>query len=282
MQRKEAQQVCWSISLKSPPKVMIIGTATHGEQALMEQYHSNVWVLLLFRYAGELAVDDYVLPVQPGYCGVFPPDATLTLHYQGRSTHHYAHLTLPGGRGEPEVPIAAITDLGTDFARFEEQYEAAICAYPGSPERTNMLLWDLLWQLTERTPIQQHASTTRHPALRRALELIELRLSDTIRIASLAEDVHISHRQLSNLFHDTLGTTITGYIRHRRIERAQMLLTQTNQPIKQIATAVGIPDLHHFNKIIRRELGDAPRRLRSLPASQAHLSSNSIFTQSQP
>ena len=44
--------------------------------------------------------------------------------------------------------------------------------------------------------------------------------------------------------------------------RAQHLLSQSTLPIKAIAEEVGIPDLQHFNKVVRRKLGGAPRRLR--------------------
>jgi len=40
------------------------------------------------------------------------------------------------------------------------------------------------------------------------------------------------------------------------------LLVYSTLPVKVIASEVGIPDLHLFNKTIRRELGHSPRAIR--------------------
>ena len=46
------------------------------------------------------------------------------------------------------------------------------------------------------------------------------------------------------------------------MERARYLLEHSTMPIKAIARDVGIPDLHLFNKTVRRELGKSPREVR--------------------
>jgi transcriptional regulator GlxA family with amidase domain len=52
------------------------------------------------------------------------------------------------------------------------------------------------------------------------------------------------------------------------VERARHLLLNSTLPIKVIAREVGIPDPHLFNKIIRRELGKAPREVRKTLAAR--------------
>jgi transcriptional regulator GlxA family with amidase domain len=82
-------------------------------------------------------------------------------------------------------------------------------------------------------------------------------------VASLAQQLDISHNHLTRLFQAEAKTSVVGYIRQRRMERAQHLLTQTTLPIKVIATQVGMRDLHAFNKTVRREFGVSPRSLRN-------------------
>ena len=57
------------------------------------------------------------------------------------------------------------------------------------------------------------------------------------------------------------------YLRRCRLDRALYLLTQSDVPIKEIACEIGIPDLHAFNKAIRRGFGLAPRELRARGAA---------------
>ena len=51
-------------------------------------------------------------------------------------------------------------------------------------------------------------------------------------------------------------------MRQRRARRAHLLLTQTDRPVKVVADDVGIRDLAHFSRIMKREYGAAPRQLR--------------------
>ncbi len=253
----------WRIDLSAPPRIIVLGTAVHGERQLTEQYHSNFWVLLFFHYRGEVVVDGQVLAVAPGMAGVFPPGATLTIRYRGRSHHRYAHLALPAGRPGKDRAIAACQDLGTAFAELDAQYERAIRLHAISPDRASSLLWDLLWRLAERTrPDEAVSDPATHPALAKAIELIELHLSSPLRIADLADEVGLSGRQLGNLFHAARGVSPVVYLRQRRMERARLLLTQTSTPITRIAADVGLPDLQAFNKIVRRALGHSPTAIR--------------------
>jgi transcriptional regulator GlxA family with amidase domain len=58
------------------------------------------------------------------------------------------------------------------------------------------------------------------------------------------------------------GMSIAQYVRHRRMQRALHLLRYSDLPIKQIGEAVGVPDPHFFNKLVRRAFGRPPREIR--------------------
>jgi AraC-like DNA-binding protein len=100
-----------------------------------------------------------------------------------------------------------------------------------------------------------------HPALRKTVQIIEARLEGTIVIPDLAREVGMSHNHLIRLFRAKFKTTIEGYIRDRRIKRALNLLRYSTATVKSIAAEVGLPDLHQFNKAIRRECGRSPRAI---------------------
>jgi len=96
----------------------------------------------------------------------------------------------------------------------------------------------------------------------KALEIIDLRLAEDLAIECILRETGISHGHLLRLFRGHQGKTIGESIRHQRMERARYLLGNTTLPVKAVAVECGIPDLHLFNKTVRRELGMAPRALR--------------------
>ncbi len=65
-----------------------------------------------------------------------------------------------------------------------------------------------------------------------------------------------------------MGLPLVAYLRQRRMALARMLLENTNQSVKEIAHACGIPDAQLFNKTVRREFGASPTALRGGAASR--------------
>jgi transcriptional regulator GlxA family with amidase domain len=132
-------------------------------------------------------------------------------------------------------------------------------------------LWDLLWQIAERGAVRAAAAaqadegaaaTRHHPAVERALQIIELRLAEPLCVADLARQVDLSQNHLTRLFRGEVGSTVVGYVRQRRVERARHLLLYSTLPIKAVAAYSGFEDLQHFNKAVRRLLGRSPRNVR--------------------
>src|SRR5690606_16351477 len=111
----------------------------------------------------------------------------------------------------------------------------AIAYFHVERRRAEVRLWDVLWRLTDDAGQTEPSSPSRHWAVERATRLIEERIAEPIRPARLAREVGISHNHLIRLFDAELGATITGYVRQRRMARAQHLLTHSTLPIKNIA-----------------------------------------------
>jgi AraC-like DNA-binding protein len=208
--------------------------------------------------------------INPGRATVLPPDAVLEYRYRGLSTHACVHFSL--GASEPSAPASIVRlpimmELGESFAALNTQVESVIASLAASPLRASVRLWDLLWRLGEIAGAST-ASTDRRPAIppvvTAVIERIELRLSEPLYVGDLADEAGLSHAHLTRLFHAATGGTIAAHIAHRRAERAADLLMHTTLPVKVIASQVGMPDLHQFNKSIRRLLGSSPRDVRRM------------------
>jgi transcriptional regulator GlxA family with amidase domain len=164
--------------------------------------------------------------------------------------------------------VPTMQDLGGSFERLYAALEEAIVMVPTKPRRAEARLWEVLWQLCERAPRispggRDPSETDRtNPVVLRAQEIIELRLGEPLRVAQLASLLNVSHNHLTRLFQENLGTTVAGYIRGRRVERARDLLMHSTVPVKAVAAQVGLPDLHQFNKTVRAVSGMSPRKHR--------------------
>jgi AraC-like DNA-binding protein len=260
MQVLQASTTRWPFPLHAPPRVLQMGIGIHGRQRREKYCMHDLWCVHLYRYHATLRINGEVFPIQPGSISIVPPGTLLEYSYRGLSVHAYAHFRLQPKASEVSVP--AMQNWGEKFAALNGGFEEAIAAFSTQPERAVARLWDVLWQLTEYSETPTQLETSLHPAVAQAVRMIELRLAEPISVAELAQHSGISHNHLTRLFQAEMKASVVGYIRQRRMQRAQHLLTQTTLPVKVIAAQVGIPDLHAFNKTVRREFGVAPRSLR--------------------
>lgn len=215
--------------------------------------------LHLYRYEGEVAIDGVRFPIRPGVVSIVPPGALMEYRFLGPSEHLYAHLALPGtGTG---TPVPQVQDMGVDGPHlFDRVRAAALAARPG--ERTAEM-WSVLWTIARMRPATSDDRPDPHPAVTDAVAYVEANLADRLTVATIAAAVRFSPSHLDRLVRASTGASLGEYVRRRRAEVARHLLRDTSQSVATIAAAVGVPDLHAFNKFCRARLGASPRRIRS-------------------
>ncbi len=257
------------INLAAMPLIRHAGINTHGHVRVEKYAPLGIWSLHLYRYRGRLRVDDQWHDIQPGRASFLAPDADLEYHYEGLSVHACAHFTPTPSSSPAPASLPVMQDLGQSFASLYKQMEQLVAWHPTNPARASVRLCDLLWRLGDASTADHRAASSHpapgapHPAVRRALELIELRLARPIYVPDLARELDLSHNHLTRLFRSATGTTIATHIARRRVDRARDLLQHTRLPIKSVAAHVGIPDLQQFNKLIHRVLGAPPSAVRA-------------------
>jgi len=243
-----------------------MAAARHGSERSSDHYVVQSWCIHFYKYEATLLVGDSQLEITPGSVGIIPPGVSHEYHYRGRSEHLYAHFNLRSSSGDA-MPIAALQDLGSEFTPLCERFEHAIHVFRSRPAQAEARVWDVLWELSERTTRSEQRQTRRHVALERACRVIQARISEPLSLADLATPAGVSPAHLTRLFRAEMGLTATDYLRRCRLERALHLLTRSDVPIKEVACEVGIPDLHAFNKAIRRGYSLSPRELRARGAA---------------
>jgi transcriptional regulator GlxA family with amidase domain len=101
-------------------------------------------------------------------------------------------------------------------------------------------------------------SRIHHPALARAMALLEKNPDRTIGVQELAGHANLSNRQLLRLFAQFVGEGPARYHRRLRLEHARGLLRYTAMSVTQAAVAVGFESLAHFCRAYRQQYGLAP------------------------
>ncbi len=105
----------------------------------------------------------------------------------------------------------------------------------------------------------------RHPKLLAVIELMETNLEEPLGRAQLADSAGLSTRQLERLFRKYLNRSPARYYLELRLNRARLLLLQTNMSVIDVALACGFVSASHFSKCYRDYFGRTPRRERGLP-----------------
>lgn len=212
-------------------------------------------------------VDGIHLPIRPGSITVFPPGAVLDYEFRGHSRHVYAHFHAETDSRDGQ-PISLLTDDPRSFPELLESMYKVVRRYSTHPLRSEILFWELLWQLSDIQPQLEHQPPPLHPVFVQAREMIELHLGEPLSVSELARELNVSHNQLTRIFRKETGNTVAAYLQMRRAKRAEHLLKDTDFSIKSVGIQVGYTDPHHFNKFIHRVFGCAPSVLRGKSAAK--------------
>jgi AraC-like DNA-binding protein len=247
------------LPLRAPPRVVGLGLGVYELLEPRTYRLPGLWCLHLYRWRGSVAIDGVRVPILSGHAGICPPAQRLDYVFEERAEHIFVHYQFAAGDAA-RVQVPALVDLGAGFERLWALLREAIPWRTTEPERASARLWEVLWQIRAIAAV---ASGARVDPLVRARELVELHLGEPLAASDLARQAGCSHNHLIRRFRRELGTTIVGYVRARRAERARYLLETSDAPIKAIAAEVGVADLARFNKLVRRELGAPPRTVRA-------------------
>ncbi len=99
-------------------------------------------------------------------------------------------------------------------------------------------------------------------AMQKALRYINANYAEEITLESVAAAVKLSPTYFSKLFSEEMGCRFTAYMNSVRVERAKLLLRDTDIPLVDIAGMVGYEDQSYFTKVFRRVAGLSPGKYR--------------------
>ncbi len=99
-------------------------------------------------------------------------------------------------------------------------------------------------------------------AMQKAVKYVNAHYSEQITLEDVARVVKLSPTYFSKLFSEEMGCRFTVYLNRLRIERAKLLLSETETPLVDIALLVGFEDQSYFTKVFRKIAGLSPGKYR--------------------
>jgi AraC family transcriptional regulator of adaptative response / methylphosphotriester-DNA alkyltransferase methyltransferase len=101
------------------------------------------------------------------------------------------------------------------------------------------------------------------------VQFIETRYIESLTLGKLAKIFHGSPYHLQRTFKRVQGMSPAAYILQTRINKARLLLEQTELPVTDIAFVVGIPNTSHFSTQFHTETGSTPTNYRKSNTQQS-------------
>ncbi|PIE12893.1 MAG: AraC family transcriptional regulator [Rhodobacterales bacterium] len=108
-----------------------------------------------------------------------------------------------------------------------------------------------------------HASLAkRFPVVARALARMETHIDTPLSVTQIAEGLRLSVRRLELQFASALGQSPKATYMDIRLSEAHRLALETNQPVQELALAVGFSSQASFSRAFRGKYGQSVRDLR--------------------
>ncbi|MDR6718822.1 AraC family transcriptional regulator [Paenibacillus sp. 2003] len=162
-------------------------------------------------------------------------------------------------QGRSSVPIGVIPR--EDRAQHREARNLS------SPEQ-GMLVRTLFIQLIVRVArlrgeMNRSAPDQAELYVKRTIEFMHHNMDRNIQMKDIAAAVNLHPGYLHRIFRQHTQRTPTDYLTMLRMEKAKMLLQQTNIPISEISDYVGVGSRQYFHMLFKKYTGCTPVEFRS-------------------
>ncbi|MBQ7420512.1 MAG: helix-turn-helix transcriptional regulator [Prevotella sp.] len=108
----------------------------------------------------------------------------------------------------------------------------------------------------------QPKASVKDDRIHQAIAFIRANINNRIDIDQLADKACMSKGHFFRMFKEETGDTPTNYIIRRKMEKAELLLVTTDNPVKTIADSLGYEDYSYFNRIFKKSTGVTPQQYR--------------------
>lgn len=153
-----------------------------------------------------------------------------------------------------------VGDLSTQIKNFHKIIDDFECRGYYDDIHRNTLFLNILSAISNAVnPITKKSYP---PIFKEVLDTIENNYFKKFSLQNLAKTFSISTSTLKRYFNKYTSKTPIDYINHIRLDRAKLMLVESNMSISEIAFNVGFDDALYFSKFFKKKIGVSPKKYR--------------------
>ncbi|WP_158302113.1 helix-turn-helix transcriptional regulator [Paenibacillus mesophilus] len=262
------------------------------QQAYDETFHAHQGMELQYIHAGEgqLILDQRTYRIEPNMLCLFQPFQLHRLRMDIRPHSPYKRSFVVFEPAVYEPYLQSLPNLQAFFRtlcqdhlpkpviyRLPEEHEIIRTITglddhmrPEDPdelrqEKVAHFLITLIRQLLPvLSDIRNKTDSMPRPAHRveQIMQWIERSYMKQFRLEALAQELHLSPCHVSHLFKETTGTSLSEYVKARRLRQACVLLTMSELSVAEIGDSIGLENTSYFCKIFKENKGITPHQYR--------------------
>jgi|APSaa5957512622_1039677.scaffolds.fasta_scaffold65323_1 AraC-like DNA-binding protein len=128
------------------------------------------------------------------------------------------------------------------------------------------LFLDLILFLSRAYEEVDRQKVTHVQRIAEAVSYIEANFAESVTLDELTQRAHCSATQLRRIFQEVYGVSPHEYLTRTRINRAMMMLRDSDRDVTSIALACGYNDSNYFTRSFRKSTGLTPTAYRKRQA----------------
>jgi len=93
----------------------------------------------------------------------------------------------------------------------------------------------------------------------RVIDYISANLHRRLQLDDIANQIHVSKRQLFRIMHSALNEPLSAYVARQRMERAVMYMQTEKMSLTKLADMIGYDNPQSFSKAFKKQFGISPK-----------------------
>lgn len=153
-------------------------------------------------------------------------------------------------------------DINDAFTRLLQEFDRKQPGYELLVKAELLRIFGLYFRFAEQSASQLPAREQKPYNFTHLLEALRERYREPITVGNAARQVSLSPNHFCKVFKQVTGKTFVDYIHTLRVQEAERLLLETDEPIASIADRVGFSTPTYFERVFKKVRGMTPSSAR--------------------